>query len=264
MILSRISSAAEHPPCKRQVVCSNQTSGTIFLVDMSKNFKKNITVVEDDEILSSKIVEMLRDHEYTANVIDNGAEAVEIISKTSPDLILLDWMLPGKSGLEICKEIRASTLIAQVPIIMISSRDKDFEKVLGLEMGIDDYITKPFSAPELVARIQALLRRVSYEEVSSDLGYKDISLRPEERVAKKGARELRLSPIEFQILHVLMQTPEVAVKREVLVKKIWGLDKDVEMRTIDVHMTRLRKELSDGGADYIETVRSFGYKLMES
>ena len=229
---------------------------------MDRSLKTNVLLIEDDPNLSEKITDILVNHNYRVNAINNGMEAIEKALVYMPDLVLLDWLLPGKSGLEVCREMKRTSKIADVPIIMISSRDKDFEKVVGLESGIDDYVTKPFSAPELIARIKALLRRVSNTTINKTLKYAGIEVDQKSHTVYCNKKQLKLSPIEFQILHVLIQTPEIVVKRDVLIKKIWGMNQGIEARTLDVHITRLRKGLTDkGSTEFIKTIRSVGYKL---
>jgi two-component system phosphate regulon response regulator PhoB len=231
---------------------------------MSK-LKAHILVIEDDENLSQMIKGNLEQSGYSTQILSDGLKAIETIRATKPDLIILDWLLPGKSGLDICKEARKHSDTSNTPIIMISARGSDFEKVIGLDNGADDYLAKPFSPQELIARVKALLRRIRPVFADTLLRYRDIEIDPARYKASKNQIEVKLAPIEFQILQILLETPEKVVSRNTLMNKIWGLENYVEERTIDVHITRLRKALVRGrkveGEEIIKTIRSVGYKL---
>jgi two-component system phosphate regulon response regulator PhoB len=231
---------------------------------MSK-LQAQILVIEDEESLSTEMKYHLEYNGYSVQVLNDGLGAFETIEKNQPDLIVLDWLLPGKSGLEICKEVRRSSAISGIPIIMVSARGSDFEKIIGLDNGADDYLTKPVSPPELIARVRALLRRIRPIFSDALLKYRDIEMDPSRYKASKNQTEMKLAPIEFQILQILLETPEKVVSRNTLMSKIWGLETYVEERTIDVHITRLRKALfradKNESEDVIKTIRSVGYKL---
>ncbi len=223
-----------------------------------------ILIVEDE----ADLVEMLR-YNLEADgfaVLTSGSadEATEHMGVAVPDLILLDWMLPGVSGIELCRRWRAREETARVPIIMITARGEEEERVRGLATGADDYLVKPFSVPELQARIGAVLRRVNPQLVSSVLKAGDIELdRTSHRVRRSG-REVHLGPTEYRLLEYLMRHPGRVYSREQLLNGVWGNDVYVDERTVDVHVGRLRKAIIRGReADPIRTVRGAGYALDE-
>ena len=203
-------------------------------------------------------------HNIFAIIRNNFIDAIEIITKCEPDLIVLDWLLPGKSGIEICADLRKTPNTAKIPILMLSSRGENFEKVVGLDNGADDYISKPFNSSELVARIKALLRRARPIFSNTKLTYAGIEIDPENHKAYDGKIGLKLAPIEFQILQIFLETPEKIISKKTLMNKIWGAKVYVEERTVDVHITRLRKAISKANHtkfELIKTVRSVGYIL---
>ena len=234
----------------------------MFLGDMNKNIKANILVIEDEPEVSYTIKQYLEQKDFTVIILSDGIEAVETIKKHEPDLIILDWLLPGKSGLEICADLRKTPATSTIPILMLSSRNEDFEKVTGLDIGADDYIAKPFNSSELVARINALLRRARPLFSKANLVYGDIKIDPEKYKAYKNNIELKLAPIEFQLLQFFLENPEKIISKKTLMNKIWGAKIFVEERTIDVHITRLRKSISRSSNtkfEAIKTIRSVGY-----
>jgi two-component system phosphate regulon response regulator PhoB len=181
-----------------------------------------------------------------------------------PDLVVLDWMLPGVSGIEICRRLRAQSATATLPIIMLTARGEESERVRGLATGADDYVTKPFSVPELLARISALLRRSRPERVAAILSVGDIELDRERRRVFRAGREIALGPTEFRLLEYLIQSPGRVYSREQLLDGVWGTDVYVEDRTVDVHIGRVRKALSQASeSDPIRTVRGSGYAFDE-
>lgn len=231
---------------------------------MSKELKPSILVVEDEESIASIIRYNLKREGYLIFTSADGADAVNAAKMHKPDLILLDWMLPTISGIEVCRIIRSTPEISNVPIIMISARGEEMDKVMGLEKGADDYIAKPFSPPELIARIRAILRRMRPAFSSKPLIFKDITIDLAKHTVHRNNAEIKLSPIEFKILQILMENPGRVHSREALMDKIWGTDVFVGSRTVDVHITRLRKSLLDvsaDGIDVIKTIRLSGYTL---
>ena len=231
---------------------------------MNKNIKANILVVEDEPEISYTIKQYLEQKDFTVTILNDGIEAVEIIKKCEPDLIILDWLLPGKSGLEICADLRKTPATSKIPILMLSSRSENFEKVTGLDNGADDYIAKPFNSSELIARIKALLRRARPIFSTAKLVYNDVEIDLEHYKAYKNKVELKLAPIEFKLLQLFLENPEKIISKNTLMNKIWGADIYVEDRTIDVHITRLRKALSRSSNtqfELIRTIRSVGYIL---
>ncbi len=231
---------------------------------MSKNIKANILVIEDEPEISYTIKQYLEQEDFIVTILNDGIEAIEIVKKCEPDLIILDWLLPGKSGIEICTNLRKTPATSEIPVLMLSSRNEDFEKVTGLENGADDYIAKPFNNSELIARIKALLRRTRPIFSNTKLTYDDVEINPENHTAYKNNVKLKLAPIEFQILQIFLENPEKIISKRTLMNKIWGAEIYVEERTIDVHITRLRKAInrsSDIKSELIKTIRSVGYIL---
>jgi len=231
---------------------------------MVKNLKLTILVVEDERAMATVIAYNLQKDGYFVHIIGDGAEAVEWAKNSPPDLILLDWILPSKNGAEVCDELRQDPRTANIPIIMVSAKSQDFDKVEGLNCGADDYITKPFSPMELNARVGAVLRRIRPAFTERLLKFHDIAMNLNTYEVSRNGDEVKLAPIEFQVLQIMMEQPEVVSSRQTLIEKIWGIDIDVDQRTVDVHITRLRKALmgaSADGVDIIKTVRLVGYKL---
>ncbi|MBD3624700.1 MAG: phosphate regulon transcriptional regulator PhoB [Rhodobacteraceae bacterium] len=224
-----------------------------------------ILVVEDEEALSHLLSYNLGKEGFAVAVCSDGDEALIAVDEEKPDLILLDWMLPNTSGVEICRQVRAQTQTRDIPVIMLTARGEEEDRIRGLELGADDYVTKPFSMSELVARIRALLRRTR-PTISGDVAtFADITLARETCRVRRGGRDIHLGPTEFRLLDVLMQRPGRVFSREQLLDRVWGTDVYVEIRTVDVHVGRLRKALNRRGeADPIRTVRASGYALDET
>lgn len=229
-----------------------------------KMLQPSILVVEDEEAIASVIKYNLKREGFIVESIDDGNTALDFAKKNKPDLIILDWMLPSISGIEVCKSLRNNDETLNIPIIMLSAKSEELDKITGLERGADDYITKPFSPVELVARIKAVLRRIRPAFSGKLLEFEDIIMDLQKHSVIRNTQELKLSPIEFKILQVLMENPGRVFSREALMDKIWGTDIYVGSRTIDVHITRLRKILLDASTnefDVIKTVRLAGYTL---
>jgi two-component system phosphate regulon response regulator PhoB len=198
------------------------------------------------------------------SLAESGDEAVERIRDGVPDLILLDWMLPGLSGIELCRRWRSREETARTPIIMITARGEEEERVRGLATGADDYVVKPFSIPELNARIQALLRRSSPQLVTNVLRAGELELDRQSHRVRRSGRDLHLGPTEYRLLEYLMRHPGRVYSREQLLDGVWGNDVYVDERTVDVHVGRLRKAINRGReADPIRTVRGAGYAFDE-
>lgn len=224
-----------------------------------------ILVVEDEDALSALLEYNLQREGFAPRVVPDGDDAMLAIEEDQPDLVLLDWMLPGLSGIEICRRIRARTELCDTPVIMMTARGDEADRVRGLETGADDYLTKPFSVPEMIARIRALLRRARPTISSEVASFGDLTLDRETRRVHRSGREVHLGPIEFRLLDCLMQRPGRVYNREQLLDLVWGRDVYVEIRTVDVHIGRLRKALNrKGEADPIRTVRAAGYALDET
>ncbi len=223
-----------------------------------------IMIVEDEADLNLMLRYNLEAEGFKVASALSGDEAAELVRDTRPDLILLDWMLPGLSGIELCRRWRARRETATIPIIMLTARGEEEERVRGLETGADDYVVKPFSIPELLARIHALLRRSSPQLVTSILKAGDLELdRASHRVRRSG-RDVHLGPTEYRLLEYLMRSPGRVYSREQLLDAVWGTDVYVDERTVDVHVGRLRKAINRGrNPDPIRTVRGTGYAFDE-
>jgi two-component system phosphate regulon response regulator PhoB len=219
-----------------------------------------ILIVEDEADLRELVRYNLEAEGFRVSMAESGDEAVERIRDGVPDLILLDWMLPGLSGIELCRRWRSREETARTPIIMITARGEEEERVRGLATGADDYVVKPFSMPELVARIQALLRRSSPQLVTNVLKAGDLELDRQSHRVRRSGRDLHLGPTEYRLLEYLMRHPGRVYSREQLLDGVWGNDVYVDERTVDVHVGRLRKAINRGReADPIRTVRGAGY-----
>jgi two-component system, OmpR family, phosphate regulon response regulator PhoB len=224
-----------------------------------------ILVVEDEESLTLLLRYNLETAGYTVESVARGDEAELRIAEQAPDLVLLDWMLPGLSGVELCRRIRARKESERLPVIMLTARGEEADRVRGLATGADDYVVKPFSVPELVARVGALLRRTNPAQVSSRLAAGDIELDRETRRLRRRGTELHLGPTEYKLLEFLMLRPGRVFSREQLLDGVWGRDAYLDERTVDVHVGRLRRALSPAGEqDPIRTVRGAGYAFDET
>lgn len=219
-----------------------------------------ILVVEDEEALSVVLKYNLEAEGFEVEIATRGDDADVMVQENTPDLMLLDWMLPGLSGIELCRRLRARNETAKLPIIMLTARGEEAERVRGLGTGADDYVVKPFSVPELMARVHAMLRRASPELVSSSLRSGDIELDREVHRIYRAGKEIHLGPTEFRLLEFLMSAPGRVFSREQLLDGVWGRDVYVDERTVDVHVGRLRKAINRARAkDPIRTVRGAGY-----
>lgn len=224
--------------------------------------KPYILVVEDEDALATLLTYNLEKEGFRVEHAGDGEEALLKVEEETPDLVLLDWMLPKVSGVEVCRQLRARPDTKRTPVLMLTARGEESDKVRGLDTGADDYVVKPFAINELSARIRALLRRTRPELVDERLEYADIVLdRGSRRVTRQG-HNVHLGPTEFRLLDFLMQRPGRVFSRERLMDAVWGPNTYVELRTVDVHVGRLRKALRvNGTEDPIRTVRSAGYSL---
>jgi two-component system, OmpR family, phosphate regulon response regulator PhoB len=223
-----------------------------------------IHIVEDEEPLSLLLRYNLEAEGYEVDASIRGDDAEVALRERTPDLVLLDWMLPGISGLELCRRLRNRPETERLPVIMLTARGEETERVRGLATGADDYIVKPFSVPELLARVRALLRRTKPDHVASILRAGDIELDRETRRVNRAGRDIHLGPTEFRLLEFLMQSPGRVFSREQLLNGVWGHDVYIEDRTVDVHVGRLRKAINRGREiDPIRTVRGSGYSFNE-
>ena len=223
-----------------------------------------VLVVEDEPPLAELLRYNLEAAGYTVQHAHSGEEAEVLVSEEPPDLVLLDWMLPETSGLEFCRRLRASSETRHLPIIMLTARGEESDRIRGLSIGADDYVVKPFSLPELMALVKALLRRASPERIAEELVAGEIRLDRAAHKVTRGGREVRLGPTEFRLLEFFMQSPGRVLSRSQLLDGVWGRDAFVDERTVDVHIGRLRRALIRGREkDPIRTVRGAGYVFGE-
>lgn len=223
-----------------------------------------ILIIEDEEPLTLLLRYNLEAEGYGVESVDRGDEAETRLRESVPDLVILDWMLPGLSGIELCRRLRSRPETQRLPVIMLTARGEETERVRGLSTGADDYVVKPFSVPELLARVRALLRRAKPEHVATLLQAGDIQLDRETHRVHRAGREVHLGPTEFRLLEFLMQSPGRVFSREQLLDSVWGQDVYIDERTVDVHVGRLRKAINRGRqSDPIRTVRGAGYSFSE-
>ena len=221
-----------------------------------------ILIVEDEEPLTMLLRYNLEAEGYEVDAVARGDEADTRLKEQVPDLLVLDWMLPGLSGIELCRRLRSRPETRALPIIMLTARGEESERVRGLATGADDYMVKPFSVPELIARVRALLRRASPERIAELLTIGDIELDREKKRVSRAGREVELGPTEFRLLEFLMERPGRVFSREQMLNGVWGADIYIDERTVDVHVGRLRKALNKGReSEPIRTVRGAGYAL---
>jgi len=229
---------------------------------LEKHMQPHVLVVEDEDALSELLQYNLKKEGFRVSVAADGEEAMMLLEERQPDVVLLDWMLPKISGIEVCRRLRGRQDTRNLPIIMLTARGEEADRIRGLDTGADDYIVKPFLMKELFARLRAVLRRIRPGLAEDQVVVGDLSIdRGAHRVTRSGA-EVHLGPTEFRLLDYLMQHPGRVFSREQLLDAVWGSDVYVEARTVDVHIGRLRKALSKAGeGDPIRTVRSAGYAL---
>jgi two-component system phosphate regulon response regulator PhoB len=224
-----------------------------------------ILVVEDEIDVALLIAYNLEAEGYVVESVARGDEAELRLAENAPDLVILDWMLPGVSGIEICRRLRARDATRTLPVIMVTARREESERVRGLAVGADDYVVKPFSVIELMARVRALLRRSRPERIAERLYAGDLDLDRLTRRVRRGDRDIRLGSTDFRLLECLLERPGRVFSRAQLLDLVWGRSVEVDERTVDVHIGRLRRRLSKGKErDPIRTVRGAGYALDES
>jgi two-component system phosphate regulon response regulator PhoB len=224
-----------------------------------------VLVVEDEEALTLLLRYNLEAAGYEVECVARGDDAEVRLLEQTPDLAIIDWMLPGLSGIELCRRIRARDETKRLPVIMLTARGEESDRIRGLSTGADDYIVKPFSLPEFLARVQALLRRSNPALLSNILSAGDIELDRESRRVRRSGEELHLGPTEFRLLEFLMQSPGRVFTREQLLDNVWGRNVYVDERTVDVHVGRLRKAINTATSfDPIRTVRGAGYSFDET
>ena len=224
--------------------------------------KATILIVEDEEALALLLRYNLEAEGYRVETVMRGDEADVLLKERLPDLVILDWMLPGLSGIELCRRLRGRHETKLLPIIMLTARGEESERVRGLSTGADDYVVKPFSVPELSARVHALLRRAAPERLADVLAFGDLEVDREKKRVSRAGQAIELGPTEYRLLEFLMERPGRVFSREQLLDGVWGSEVYIDERTVDVHVGRLRKALNRGYAnDPIRTVRGSGYAL---
>ncbi|GGA65966.1 phosphate regulon transcriptional regulator PhoB [Neiella sp. HB171785] len=223
---------------------------------------RRVLVVEDEAPIREMLTFVLDQHGYQAVEAEDFDEALQQLTEPYPDLVLLDWMLPGGSGIQLAKKLKKDEFTRQIPIIMLTARGEEEDKIRGLEVGADDYVTKPFSPRELMARIKAVIRRVNPTGLDEQVEIQGLRLDPVSHRVTCGDDALEMGPTEFKLLHFFMTHPERVYSREQLLDQVWGTNIYVEDRTVDVHIRRLRKAIETNGHDkMIQTVRGAGYRF---
>lgn len=221
-----------------------------------------VLVVEDEPAQREVLAYNLEAEGFAVSRAQNGEEALLLVDEDLPDIIVLDWMMPRMSGIEVCRRLKIRPETRSIPVIMLSARSEEVDKVRGLETGADDYVVKPYSVIELMARVRSQLRRVRPSTVGQRLEFDDIVLDSESHKVQRGTNEVKLGPTEFRLLSTFMEKPGRVWSREQLLDRVWGRDIYVDTRTVDVHIGRLRKALTQsGGSDPVRTVRGAGYAL---
>jgi len=227
--------------------------------------KPRVLIVEDEEPLTLLLRYNLEAEGYLVDSAARGDDAELMLREQVPDLVILDWMLPGLSGIELCRRLRLRPETQSLPVILLTARGEESERVRGLATGADDYVVKPFSVPELLARVRALLRRVSPNRLATSLELGDLVLDRGSHRVRRGNRELHLGPTEFKLLEFLMERPGRVFTRGQFLDSVWGMDAEIDERTVDVHVGRLRKAVNKPRErDPIRTVRGAGYSFDEN
>ncbi len=222
----------------------------------------DLLLIEDDEAIAELIVWHFAREGFSVRQTPDGEQALILVEERVPDIVLLDWMIESLPGIEVCRRLRRNPKSANVPIIMLTARGEEEDRIRGLETGADDYVTKPFSPRELVARVSAVLRRLRPALAGELLAYADIELDSVAHKVVRGGQVVAMGPTEFRLLRHFMEHPGRVFSRGQLLDSVWGQDSDIELRTVDVHIRRLRKAINlPGTADIIRTVRSAGYAL---
>jgi two-component system phosphate regulon response regulator PhoB len=224
--------------------------------------KPRLLLVEDDRALADLLMWHFNREGYDIVRTADGDEALLLAEERTPDLVILDWMIEGVSGIEVCRRLRRRASTSAVPIIMLTARGEESDRIRGLETGADDYVTKPFSPRELLARVGAVLRRVRPALAGEQLSYGDLEMDVQSHRVRRGGKPVSIGPTEFRLLRHLMENPGRVFSRERLLTAVWTHDPDIDERTVDVHVRRLRRALNEGGRrDLVRTVRSAGYSL---
>lgn len=223
-----------------------------------------LLIIEDEQALSELLRYNFESEGFRVTHCESGEEAEIILAEEIPDIVVLDWMLPSVSGIELCRRMRSRPETRNIPIIMLTARGEEADRIRGLDTGADDYVVKPFSVPELMARVKAILRRSAPDRMAEVLSISDIELDRAAHKVTRGPREVHLGPTEFRLLEYLMESPGRVLSRSQLLDRVWGRDAFVDERTVDVHIGRLRKALIRGKErDPIRTVRGAGYVFGE-
>lgn len=226
------------------------------------DLKPSVLVVEDEPAQREVISYNLEAEGFSVVAADNGEDALIAVEDAMPDVIILDWMIPNVSGIEVCRRLKMKAETRDIPIVMLSARSEEVDRVRGLETGADDYVIKPYSVAELMARVRLQLRRVRPSTVGAVLEYDDITLDAETHRVSRAGEPLKLGPTEYRLLSTFIEKPGRVWTREQLLDRVWGRDIYVDTRTVDVHVGRLRKVLTqNGGDDPLRTVRGAGYAL---
>ena len=228
----------------------------------ASSLKPSVLIVEDEAALVELLSYNLEKNGFRTSIARDGEEAILAIAETKPDLVLLDWMLPYVSGIEICRRLRRDPETRELPIILLTARGEEGDRIRGLDSGADDYIVKPFSPSELIARVKAVIRRARPIFDKDALSYADIVMDLASHRVSRGDQSIKLGPTEFRLLRFLLERPGRVFEREQLLDHVWGQDAEIEPRTVDVHIRRLRMAINlPGSPDVIRTVRSAGYSL---
>ncbi|MCB2048262.1 MAG: phosphate regulon transcriptional regulator PhoB [Novosphingobium sp.] len=222
----------------------------------------SVLVVEDDRALCDLLTWNLSAEGYDVRSTGDGEEALVMVREQVPDAIILDWMIEQVPGIEVCRQLRKDRETAAIPIVMLTARGEEEDRIRGLKTGADDYVTKPFSPRELMARVEALLRRSRPALAGTTLQFADIELDPASHRVRRGGEPMHLGPTEFRLLRYFMERPSRVLSRQQILDGVWGMDSDIDERTVDVHIRRLRKAINrDGDIDPIRTVRAAGYSM---
>lgn len=224
--------------------------------------KPSILVVEDDVALCELLKWNLDSEGYDVRATADGEEALVMVREQAPDAIILDWMIEEVPGIEVCRQLRKDKETARIPILMLTARGEEEDRIRGLKTGADDYVTKPFSPRELMARVEALLRRSRPALAGGQLNFADLELDPASHRVRRGGEPLHLGPTEFKLLRYFMERPNRVLSRQQILDGVWGMDSEIDERTVDVHIRRLRKAINrTGEEDPIRTVRAAGYAM---
>jgi two-component system phosphate regulon response regulator PhoB len=223
--------------------------------------KETILIVEDEMPLVTLLRYNLEREGFAALDAQDGEEALNIAREQKPDLVLLDWMLPLMSGIEVCRQLRRNPQTREIPIVMLTARGEEGDKLRGLDSGADDYVVKPFSPSELVARLRAVIRRAQPSAAEDVLRYADVAMDLAAHRVSRAGQPVHLGPTEYRLLRHFLEHPSRVFSREQLLDRVWGHESEIELRTVDVHIRRLRKALNQHGGELLRTVRSAGYAL---